>query len=673
VAELQRETGGNPFYLRQLARSAAPPTPAVPIMAADGELPAPVLAAIGHEVGQLPDAARALLQAAAVAGDPFELDVAGRVAELAEAEALGALDALVAHELVRASDLPRRFTFRHPIVRRAVYESLPPGRRIAAHRRAADALQEIGAPAAVQAHHLAPSAARGDERALAVFTEAATGAGTRAPAAAAHWLEAALRLLGPEDARRLALLGPLATALAAIGRLDEARTRLLEALELLPPGTAVIRAALIAVLAAVEHLLGLHEDASARLRAGPGRDRGRGLAGGLRAPGRARVGRSVRDRLGADAGVRGPRARARAGARRRRADRRRGGGDGVRRAVRARSRGRAGALRRGGRGARRDRRRGAGRAPGRAYMLGWTEHFLERYEDALRHLDRGIAVSRATGQGQFFLPMTLGKVMALCAVGRLEEAGELAESAVEGARLAANDQLLAWALWERCWAAALAATSTPALPAGTESVRLGGRLEFNVLTRAGHLAYAYALLEAGEPDGALEQLRLGGADRPGFEPASQCLWYEQLVRGRAGPPARVGGRGVGAPVGRVCERARPRVRRRDGSAGRRARAPRGGRRGGRGAGRPRVGRRRAARQGAGPGGAGARARGHRAGRGRATRRQAPSSSSARSSNSTPAAPSAAATAWRASCAGSAVASLAAGAASPAAERVPWRR
>ena len=187
--------------------------------------------------------------------------------------------------------------------------------------------------------------------------------------------------------------------------------------------------------------------------------------------------------------------------------------------------------------------------PGAAYMLGWTEHFLERYDDALRHLDRGIAVSRSTGQGQFFLPMTLGKVMALCALGRLEEAAELSESAVEGARLAANDQLLAWALWERCWAAALAGDLELALPAGTESVRLAGALEFNVLTRAGHLAYAYALLEAGEPEGALEQLRLGGADadRPGFEPASQCLWYEQLAaaelaRGQHGEAAGWAGR-----------------------------------------------------------------------------------------------------------------------------------
>src|SRR5919198_1380178 len=292
--QLQRETGGNPFYLRQLARSAAPVTPAVPIMAGNGELPAPVLAAIGHEVGQLPPAARTLLEAAAVTGDPFELDVAGPVAELAEVEALGALDALVAHELVRATALPRRFTFRHPIVRRAVYESLPPGRRIAAHRRAADALQELGAPAAVQAHHLAPSAARGDERALAVFTEAATGAGTAARGARA----AAARHVGAARGARRRPRRGRAPARSPRGR----------------HGAAARRA---------------------------GRDLRQRLARGLRVAGRGRVGRPVRHRLGPDARVRGAGAGDGAGARRRRVDRRRRGGDGVRRAVRARGLGRA--------------------------------------------------------------------------------------------------------------------------------------------------------------------------------------------------------------------------------------------------------------------------------------------------------------------------------------------
>src|SRR4051794_5732503 len=148
VAELQRETGGNPFYLRQLARGAARVAQAAPVAAVggDGDVPAPVQAAIAHEVGQLPDTPRVLLEAAAVAGDPFELDVAAPVAELGADHALGALDALVAHELVRPTDLPRRFTFRHPIVPRAVYQSLPPRRRIAAHPRAARPRRNPPAP-----------------------------------------------------------------------------------------------------------------------------------------------------------------------------------------------------------------------------------------------------------------------------------------------------------------------------------------------------------------------------------------------------------------------------------------------------------------------------------------------------------------------------------------------
>ena len=36
--------------------------------------------------------------------------------------------------------MPRRFRFRHPIVRRAVYESSPGGWRVGAHERVASAL-----------------------------------------------------------------------------------------------------------------------------------------------------------------------------------------------------------------------------------------------------------------------------------------------------------------------------------------------------------------------------------------------------------------------------------------------------------------------------------------------------------------------------------------------------
>ena len=39
--------------------------------------------------------------------------------------------------------------------------------------------------------------------------------------------------------------------------------------------------------------------------------------------------------------------------------------------------------------------------------LAWAEHLLERFDDSIRHAARGVAVARATGQGQF-IPVLLG-------------------------------------------------------------------------------------------------------------------------------------------------------------------------------------------------------------------------------------------------------------------------
>jgi hypothetical protein len=39
-----------------------------------------------------------------------------------------------------------------------------------------------------------------------------------------------------------------------------------------------------------------------------------------------------------------------------------------------------------------------------AFYLGWAEFLTERFDDAVRHLERGIAVSRATGQGHLSCP-----------------------------------------------------------------------------------------------------------------------------------------------------------------------------------------------------------------------------------------------------------------------------
>ena len=55
-----------------------------------------------------------------------------------------AIDELLRLDLVRATDVPRRFRFRHPLVRRAVYEATSAGWRLGAHERCAEALAAAG-------------------------------------------------------------------------------------------------------------------------------------------------------------------------------------------------------------------------------------------------------------------------------------------------------------------------------------------------------------------------------------------------------------------------------------------------------------------------------------------------------------------------------------------------
>ena len=82
-------------------------------------------------------------------------------------------------------------------------------------------------------------ARQGDDAAVELLAAAGFAAADTAPATAARRFAAALRLL-PHDAaeRRAALLGPLALAQGAAGRLVEARDTLDEVLALLPPARA---------------------------------------------------------------------------------------------------------------------------------------------------------------------------------------------------------------------------------------------------------------------------------------------------------------------------------------------------------------------------------------------------------------------------------------------------
>src|SRR4051794_28797890 len=87
------ESGGNPFYLEQLARGTGTSArPGAEVRLAGLEVPPQVVAALTEELATLSGPAHAVLDAASVAGDPFELDLVAVAADMPEPAVLDALD-----------------------------------------------------------------------------------------------------------------------------------------------------------------------------------------------------------------------------------------------------------------------------------------------------------------------------------------------------------------------------------------------------------------------------------------------------------------------------------------------------------------------------------------------------------------------------------------------------
>ena len=227
--ELFRLSGGNPFYLEQLARGAAPAAAATaPARRTAAELPAaPSRRRSGRRSRALGEPARRLAAGRGGGRRPGRArprrgggrGPRGRGAR--RARRAGPAPARRAH---RRS--PRRYRFRHPIVRRAAYEAAGEGWRLAAHARAAAALERTGGALTARAHHLERCAAPGDDAAVAVLAQAGHAA---APTRARRGGALVRRRAAAAARRRRRAASscslPLATALASTGRLEQALRR----------------------------------------------------------------------------------------------------------------------------------------------------------------------------------------------------------------------------------------------------------------------------------------------------------------------------------------------------------------------------------------------------------------------------------------------------------------
>lgn len=260
-AELYALSGGNPFYLQALARSGEAHIPA----AVGADLPERVRRAIQHELDALPAGDRELAELAAVVGDTIRPEILAAVAQVPEDQALATLDELAARDLVRETELPGQLRFRHPVLRQVVYQSMPPGRRLAAHRRTAMVLEMRGMPLVEQAYHIEWAAIPGDAAAAGLLAQAAGATLARAPATAVRWYAAALRLL-PErkdtSGTRLGLLLAYADALITAGRLADAVEALGQARSLAAVDDPAVDARLVALMGQAYNLLGKHDQAA---------------------------------------------------------------------------------------------------------------------------------------------------------------------------------------------------------------------------------------------------------------------------------------------------------------------------------------------------------------------------------------------------------------------------
>jgi DNA-binding CsgD family transcriptional regulator len=240
LVELQRVSGGNPFFALELGRALiardVAPAPGDPL-----PVPANLHELVRERLAVLPAAAReAALVVSALSRPTVELVAAagirgGGEAALEKAEAAGVVEL--------ADD---RIRFSHPLLASVVYAQAPGSRRRALHAR----LAEIVDDADERARHLALAATGPDPQVATAVEDAARRARARgAPQAAAELWERARRLTPPGDAEGWRRSVEAGECLLEAGDTDRARLLLEDVVARLSPGPE--RAAALTRLASV--------------------------------------------------------------------------------------------------------------------------------------------------------------------------------------------------------------------------------------------------------------------------------------------------------------------------------------------------------------------------------------------------------------------------------------
>lgn len=159
VSALHRETAGNAFYLTEIVRDlcdAPAGLAGVTDLPPERALPQSVRQVIEKRIARLKADTVRLLQAGAVCGDGFRIELVEAVGDIRGAALLDGLDEAITAGMLR--DEGDHWCFAHALINQTLYLGLNGARRSLLHRRALDALERMfgGDPGPVSselAHH----------------------------------------------------------------------------------------------------------------------------------------------------------------------------------------------------------------------------------------------------------------------------------------------------------------------------------------------------------------------------------------------------------------------------------------------------------------------------------------------------------------------------------------
>jgi DNA-binding CsgD family transcriptional regulator/tetratricopeptide (TPR) repeat protein len=177
AAVLRDQTGGNPFFLREMWRDLAARGGLSALRSGSFTAPESVRDTLQSRLDRLAEPHRQVLELAAVIGEEVELATLLAAGEWTADTTLAAVDEAVSHGLLEAAGGDgSEFRFPHALARATALDLMTPSRRVREHARVAEALERAPGEPAVRrlAHHYASARALGySDKALHYLLEAA--------------------------------------------------------------------------------------------------------------------------------------------------------------------------------------------------------------------------------------------------------------------------------------------------------------------------------------------------------------------------------------------------------------------------------------------------------------------------------------------------------------------